>query len=82
MRGLNESNYKYQTSSVAGSRWANENRSKMRGTVRPLWSAVNSEFETLEVPTVYLNFWPKRDHYTHGVRTTVEGSRNEGSVTT
>ena len=41
MRGLNESNYKYQTSSVAGSRWANENRSKMRGTVRPLWSAVN-----------------------------------------
>jgi len=24
MRGLNESNYKYQTSSVAGSRWANE----------------------------------------------------------
>ena len=41
MRGLNESNYKCQTSSVAGSRWANENRFKMRRTLRPLWSYVN-----------------------------------------
>ena len=28
MRGLNESNYKYQTSSVAGNPWANENQSR------------------------------------------------------
>ena len=41
MRGLNESNYKYQTSSVAGSRWANENRLTMRRNLRPLWSYVN-----------------------------------------
>ena len=82
MRGLNESNYKYQTSSGCGESLGQREPIKLRGTLRPLWSAVNSEFETLEVATVYLNFWPKRDHYTHGVRTTVERSRNEGSVTT
>jgi hypothetical protein len=40
MRGLNESNYKYQTSSAAGVAGPT-NRFKMRRTLRPLWSYVN-----------------------------------------